>query len=266
MISCYLLTDMKTEFKDHLKAFVEDIFRPENLKTKKINGKDITGRDLVLSVGSYAEVLSSGDLPEAESLFEATVRAANSAVIIRCMVMYRERIQKLYTDPKDPTGFETFHASVVEAVILEFDKSVKMGGDRAIEAALHELQKQIAESKENSQLINQATWAQKRAQEQWEEAKQERDRLGKLVEDLGDSTGKLTQALAEAEKKQNELAMELEKKKESVEDIKTRGFGSVLREAVHSGADMVLKPTAWVLDRADDLLFGWSWMPFRKNK
>lgn len=177
----------------------------------------------MLSVETYVEELRNGKLSQAEPLRAATVRAVNSAIISRCMKMYKEQIQKLYGDPKKPARFKAFH--VADKVISEFDKANKMGGDRAMKASLNELRKRIAESKENSSLINQAAWDQKQIHFRFEATKQEHDRFRR--------------ELSETEKQQEDFAKERETKKNKAEETKEPSIESVLGDAVHVVVDFI---------------------------
>lgn len=222
----HISTEIDDKFKDHLKVFIEDIFWPSNIETKRINGEEITVGELLLSVEAYVDVLRNGNLPKAEPLYAATVRATNSALVNRCFGVYQERFQELYTDPRDPVCFEDFHDTVTSAVISDFDGWVKMGDENAIAAARNELKERINESKQYFLQINSATWDRKHIEAQLERAIREQREIGELFIGLSGETRVLTQRLLAAEEKTGELLESLKKKEREVQEV-TSAWGKM---------------------------------------
>lgn len=61
-----------TPFKDALKELVPNIFAPENLILKKINGRHVRARDFVHYLKSYAAIFNGKDMPEPKSIYEVS--------------------------------------------------------------------------------------------------------------------------------------------------------------------------------------------------
>lgn len=61
-----------TQFKDALKELVPNIFAPENLIIKKINGQYVRAKDFVHYLKSYATIFNGKDLPEPKSIYEVS--------------------------------------------------------------------------------------------------------------------------------------------------------------------------------------------------
>lgn len=53
---------------ENVKDFVEDLFRPNDVKTKLIDGKDLTDRDFVAFAELYVSELRSGRLSKPEKV------------------------------------------------------------------------------------------------------------------------------------------------------------------------------------------------------
>lgn len=61
-----------TEFKTNVKQLAREIFAPENLLKKKINGRTVSAQNWVLYLDEYVKVLNGNELPKAENLFEVS--------------------------------------------------------------------------------------------------------------------------------------------------------------------------------------------------
>ena len=206
MVAIASFPDMKPEFAQNMKSFIEDVFRPSNLKTKRVHDKEITLRDFIVFTEHYVRELESDSLPTPKSLYDATVSAANSAVVSSSFEMYTSRVSSIiYTEPREPSGFNDFHDEVYRDVFKHFEESTKMGGEKAIAASLKDLNKRIATSKEHFRLLNSALHDRKHFEACTEEVKAEQNRLRELITKLGDTTGELSRKLSAAEAKQVEF-------------------------------------------------------------
>lgn len=145
-----LSADLDTAFVEYARTFVEDIFRRDNLKPKKVHGRELTVRDFRVSVELHVNEIHSNRVPTPKSLHDATVKAANSVVVNRCLEMYHDRIKDalLSNDPRVPARFEELHESVLTEVLNLFDQSKKMGGPMSMALALEDLNARIATSRE----------------------------------------------------------------------------------------------------------------------
>lgn len=64
-------------FKEALKELVPNIFAPENLIIKKINGRNLRARDLIHYLNSYMKIFSGSEMPEPKTIFEVCFFNAN---------------------------------------------------------------------------------------------------------------------------------------------------------------------------------------------
>lgn len=148
-----------------MKAFIENLFRPSNLKPKKINGQELRARDFAKFARLYASALHDGQYPEPRRLFEAAASATNSEVVEKCFVAYQTLISELIEDhPRVPDNFEVFHDHVVSSVVDYFKRLVTMGGETADAAALKDLLKRINSAKCNFDKLNSLLYEKKLAE------------------------------------------------------------------------------------------------------
>ena len=61
------------QFKDALQELVPNIFAPENLITKQINGQKVRAKDFIQYLKSYMTVFNRKEMPEPKSIFEVSV-------------------------------------------------------------------------------------------------------------------------------------------------------------------------------------------------
>lgn len=63
-----------TPFKDALKELVPNVFAPENLIVKKINGQCVRAKDFVHYLKSYATIFNGKDMPEPNSIYDVSLK------------------------------------------------------------------------------------------------------------------------------------------------------------------------------------------------
>lgn len=61
-----------TKFKEALQELLPNIFSPENLIIKKINGRKVRAKDFIQYLKTYMTVFNSKDMPEPKSIFEVS--------------------------------------------------------------------------------------------------------------------------------------------------------------------------------------------------
>lgn len=136
---------MKVAFVACLREFVEDLLKPENLRPKVINGKEITLQDFLVYAKVYKERLHGDQLPTPQTLYDATVTATNTAVVSKCLSLYETRLsEKTRSEPCDAKSFEALHVQTLSEIDAFFEASVKMGGEFKVQVAREEMAIKIA--------------------------------------------------------------------------------------------------------------------------
>ncbi len=96
-VTCYLMPDpgadkeddkfngsvskMSKKFVDKMKEFFSHALNPEELKTKIVNGRPISGRDLLKYFEVYIEKFNSDEMPKPIDLVQATAKATDSNLV-----------------------------------------------------------------------------------------------------------------------------------------------------------------------------------------
>lgn len=99
---------------------------------KRINGKDITCKELLHYVRAYVKIFGGNELPEPKSMLAATAEANNLAAMIDCQDTYKQRMEDIcggdqrYVTPRE---LEARHLELKDAARDKFEKTRKMGGD-----------------------------------------------------------------------------------------------------------------------------------------
>lgn len=197
---CPLLAEMEPAFVEYMEPFIEDLLRPSNLKAKRVNRKYLTVRDFLVFVKLYVGEMHSDKLPTPETLYDATVKATNSAVVNSCFDLYQARVAELIlNDPKEPARFEETHDSVLTEVFTHFNQSTKMGCQSIIRRSEGDLNMRIAASKQHFQYANSAAYDKKQFEAQTKALLGEQGALRSQINDLCDQSGNLGRRLAKAE-------------------------------------------------------------------
>lgn len=138
-----------------MKAFIKNLFRPENLRPKKINGRELRGRDFAESVDHYVKELRSGNYPEIGRLLDCTIRAANSVLINECVGKFEVAMLAIIeNNPGTPGDFESSYDNARNVALDHFKQSKKMGSDDDVETFLADLRDRIANLKEYFEGLN----------------------------------------------------------------------------------------------------------------
>lgn len=140
------LSDIDNDFKRELKVLVSSFLQPNKLVVKKINGCDISCKELLSHLESYGKVLNGDDLPDPKSMFEAFVEANNSTAVNRAIDLYRNEMESVLLKNKpflDPETLKKEHERVMEAAFQLFRKQTKMGGEERSQKHKDTLQRMI---------------------------------------------------------------------------------------------------------------------------
>ena len=115
-----------------LKGFIATLFRPANLKPKRVHGREITVREFLVFVEHYTSIMKSDEI--------ATARATNSVIVNECIEMYRQSLSALIRDdPRDPSSFEELLNTVCRNAVNYFSISGMIGDETEISAALEDV-------------------------------------------------------------------------------------------------------------------------------
>uniref|UniRef100_A0AC35UAX4 GB1/RHD3-type G domain-containing protein n=1 Tax=Rhabditophanes sp. KR3021 TaxID=114890 RepID=A0AC35UAX4_9BILA len=125
------LDEMEKDFKIHLESFVEHTFDKNNLIPKKINGSDLTCRDLFEYFKKYITIFQGEELPEPKSIFQATAEANNSAAASKAKALYDNEVEIICGADKPfmkNDEFEKRHEEIKCKALESFKNAKKMGG------------------------------------------------------------------------------------------------------------------------------------------
>ncbi|KAI1280667.1 Atlastin-2 [Halotydeus destructor] len=196
------LSQMDPEFVTHLRQFVLHVLSPQNILVKNINGRDLTGRELVEYFKAYVSAFEGGTLPEPQTIMEATVFASHKAAVADAREYYVTKMDQRFTGdytPVLPSEFDSIEARMSAEALEQFESFKKLGTIRFTDLFRQRLRKTLSDSANkyrNNNMFrmqieeqNQATEAMKKKFRELEEAnkrqKETRDRELKHRTGLG---------------------------------------------------------------------------------
>lgn len=89
------LKEIEEDFVENLKILIPHLLAPENLAVKKINGCPLKVDQFLVYFKRYFEVLTSGDMPRAVPIFEATAEIFNTNAVQESQNIYASSTQNL---------------------------------------------------------------------------------------------------------------------------------------------------------------------------
>ena len=175
----FKIADMDPDFVEHMQAFVADLLAPENLKVKKVHGRELTVRDFCEYLRAITRDIRNDKLPTPQTLFEATVNAANAAVVNECYDMYVCLMIERSKDGADGSDtFEDQHKVNYDKVREHFEKSTnKLGSARALSNAETQLESRISNFKSNFKATYDARLTERRFQAALDEVNANLERM-----------------------------------------------------------------------------------------
>ncbi|XP_035687248.1 atlastin-2-like isoform X1 [Branchiostoma floridae] len=146
------LQDIESDFKEQLKVLVPQLLEPTHLVVKKINGADVTARELVEYFKAYVNVFKSDELPEPKSMLQATAEANNLAAVATAKALYQAEMEKICGGNQpylNPDELEAHHQRFKENCLEIFHEKKKMGGEEYSSCFAEQLDKEVEEAFEH---------------------------------------------------------------------------------------------------------------------
>lgn len=118
-------------FLELLTSYLDDVFDPKNLCSKKIHGMPVTSRELYTYIKTYAALFREASIfPEAKTLLEATAEANNVNMKDKALSKYKREMESVagrnckYVPVVE---LEAHHQLCFQGAIAIFDHGAKMG-------------------------------------------------------------------------------------------------------------------------------------------
>ncbi|PAV64706.1 hypothetical protein WR25_26899 isoform A [Diploscapter pachys] len=145
-----VLGKIEEEFSEQLDILVPSLFKGDSLKAKKIDGKEITCREMVGLFEELMKIFNSDDLPEPKTILEATADAVNLAAEQRAREAYDKYmkevtlgITKFTSSLADISTLLSLHQAAETQAFGVFSARPKLGEKSAAEANKNKLKEYI---------------------------------------------------------------------------------------------------------------------------
>ncbi|KAL7014018.1 hypothetical protein ACKWTF_015701 [Chironomus riparius] len=117
--------EMDVDFKNELKSSIEDMLIPTNMVIKKINSKEVTGKEMKDYIQKYFEIFQSSNTMRVLNIYESTVELYMNNIIEKCLNDYKLRM----FENKDLIGNDNniVHDSCKAKGLEMYDKQRKIG-------------------------------------------------------------------------------------------------------------------------------------------
>ncbi|KAI1280666.1 Atlastin-2 [Halotydeus destructor] len=198
------LSLMDPEFVDHLGKFVPHVLSPENILVKSINGRNLTGRELVEYFKAYVSAFAGGTLPEPQTIMEATAYAGHQAAVADAKEFYLMKMDQRFTGdytPVLPSEFDSIEAGISAQAIDQFNSFKKLGRKEFTDQFRQRLLKTLSDSAikyRNSNMFMMQIEEQRQATEAMKKKYSELEEANKLQKEIRDRELKQQTALGKA--------------------------------------------------------------------
>jgi hypothetical protein len=216
---------MDEDFLEVLKSTIESTLAPERLVGKKMNGIEVTGKQFAEYFEQFLSLFQSNTLPEAQSIYDATVEQQHNSLIKSCLDYYKEQLFKnqdlILCDELIPV----VHESCKNGSLLKYKNAKKMGNKHHETKHQQKLEQEI----ENC-FLEWKEFANQNVQKIEQEMKKTRQAIRekeKLYEEQINVTKEYAEKLLNVEKQKNQMQQELFEKTKA--EIEARLKAEILR-------------------------------------
>ena len=115
------------DFVDNLKDLAEALLSPENLSIKKINDQDLQVNEFYIYIDQYIKMFNSKDLPEPQSIYEATVTNHMQILVARCLSIYDQFVQNGLNNLTEIHEIDLLHNQAKNFATQKYIEEKKMG-------------------------------------------------------------------------------------------------------------------------------------------
>ncbi|CAB3241115.1 unnamed protein product [Arctia plantaginis] len=139
------LCDIDEKFRVSLLELIPSLFDHEHLTSKTINGNKVSTKGLLEFFKQYVDIFNSDELPEATTIYQATVDACMMTILRESREYYESKMDSNIIEDQSVTENtiqEWHNAAIAEAIAL-FERKKKLGTQDDIEARRSDLQKEL---------------------------------------------------------------------------------------------------------------------------
>ncbi|KAI1287881.1 Atlastin-1 [Halotydeus destructor] len=151
------LSDINKDFIKHLKDLVKLVLGKENIIAKKINGKEITGSELLEYFVTYTDIFAGGSLPEPKSMLEATAQANNRFALSEARNHYLSQMELNFGQSSDyvqPAVFKSRQEVFLTEAVKIFEGVKKLGGEEFSKGYLDKLKAEVEKASKYYDSLN----------------------------------------------------------------------------------------------------------------
>lgn len=88
--------EMDEEFVESVKQLIPYVLSRDILMSKRINGMDVTGEDMLKYVKAFVELLKTGEFPSPQTAFKAMTAVGRQLAINTAFELYKKEIDRIY--------------------------------------------------------------------------------------------------------------------------------------------------------------------------
>lgn len=136
-------SDIDEEFVDTMKELFPLILAPENLVLKKINGMPVKSFELSVYIKQYVDLFKSENLPEAKSIYDATLDNQYQILLSKAVDLYLNLISSFQDRIESKSQVDETHKVGKGMALQYFSEQKKFGKPEEMLAYKKELEEKL---------------------------------------------------------------------------------------------------------------------------
>lgn len=118
---------MDEDFRNELKAVIQELLKPENLVTKKINNIEMNAEMVNEYFQQYITLFQEGSSVQPQSIYETTIDKFMMAILEKCLIVFKSHVSVNRDSIQDENGINHVFVTSKEAAFTIYDTEKKMG-------------------------------------------------------------------------------------------------------------------------------------------
>ncbi|KAG5678801.1 hypothetical protein PVAND_008435 [Polypedilum vanderplanki] len=198
---------MEEDFREILKDTIEYLLIPDNIVIKKISGIETKGSEFYEFIVKYSKMFQSDEIPQAQSIYEATLDSQMKIIVDKCFDYYKVQIYQNNDIIQAAKHIYVLHEKCKAMALLKYNEARKMGKKHYEEKYKLILIDKI-ENIYNEWRLNAEKYVEKFEAEK-EKAKKAIEEKEQLYNEQLEATKLASEKLLDLEKKKNEIERKL---------------------------------------------------------
>ncbi|KAL7014869.1 hypothetical protein ACKWTF_016158 [Chironomus riparius] len=136
--------EMNSAFSIELFKIIDELLKPDNLKIKKVEGRELSGLEYLQYARKCFKQFNSDRLPETPSIYQASIETHMRKLVDLCFGEYKQNFESIVQIDREKVADQ--HSDLIIKALQIYKNSKKMGDDKIDALFRNKLEQKIIDS------------------------------------------------------------------------------------------------------------------------